>query len=476
MLADPLFKGKDDSSLTRLAQYKLLEAKQRDRQQAGAEPQEFLRKSNIRVIVEYDVAKHLDRAVELINRTNQLNFTKKRLPEDLDQARQELLTAITHHQRQAGLIRVVDNYGDYGFVGFFLKQTLVNDSWLIHYCWSCRTLGMDVESWFYQQIGRPRISVSGEVLVDISKKKDIDWIALGDAKNGTALAKEQSIPEIRIVGGCEANAIGHYLGQSSDKLYIYANFASAGMYVRVNSSALVLSASQLPKQFAEEAKALQISEELIRSRYLDPAPPASLFVFSAHLDVGTFHYVHRQFGWRIKIEPDGLFTDLIDMTDEKLDEYFEARSSWAKGAAASSGAERIRDCIRHIRENYTSETNKYGIESNMTEVLSRIPVGGRVVLLVPGTLARRKDGMITSMSAVNYRKRIEEYCKNVPFVRLIFFDDCIETEAEILQGFNHYDRMVYYRLAQAILKAYDSLPGKKIVEMSATSAPLTQQL
>jgi predicted enzyme involved in methoxymalonyl-ACP biosynthesis len=71
ILTNPLFAGKRDQGLTRLKQYKLLEARNQDLQVSG-DNVEFLRNSNIQVTIEHDVESHLDRAIELINRTNQL--------------------------------------------------------------------------------------------------------------------------------------------------------------------------------------------------------------------------------------------------------------------------------------------------------------------------------------------------------------------------------------------------------------------
>jgi len=93
ILSDPLFVGKDDRALTRLGQYKVLERRkadeEREREVAG-DIIGFLRNSDIRVRIENDVEAHLDRAIELINRTNQLNFIKRRLPENLNAARRRL--------------------------------------------------------------------------------------------------------------------------------------------------------------------------------------------------------------------------------------------------------------------------------------------------------------------------------------------------------------------------------------------------
>ena len=75
MLEDPRFKGKNDSGLTRLAQYKLLETRKREEVQHSGDNSEFLRGCDIRVYIVNDVLGQLDRAVELINRTNRFIYT-----------------------------------------------------------------------------------------------------------------------------------------------------------------------------------------------------------------------------------------------------------------------------------------------------------------------------------------------------------------------------------------------------------------
>ncbi|MCE2579281.1 hypothetical protein LDL36_12375 [Komagataeibacter sp. FNDCR1] len=93
LLTDTRFRGKDDSGLSRLKHYKVLESRDEEKENFS-NIEDFLKDSNIRVEFIYDVENHLDRAIELINRTNQLNFTKQRLPEDRQEARDILLSQI----------------------------------------------------------------------------------------------------------------------------------------------------------------------------------------------------------------------------------------------------------------------------------------------------------------------------------------------------------------------------------------------
>ena len=72
--------GKDDSALSRLNQYRLLEEKSVAATQYDGDNEAFLRSSAIcaEVIRLDPVTIDMDRVVEVLNRTNQLNFTKRR--------------------------------------------------------------------------------------------------------------------------------------------------------------------------------------------------------------------------------------------------------------------------------------------------------------------------------------------------------------------------------------------------------------
>ena len=123
----------------------------------------FLRASEIAVDIEFDIEPHIDRAIELINRTNQLNFTKLRLSDDIEKARSTLRAALSRQNVRAGLVKVRDRYGDYGFVGFYLIHL-----WkLEHFCFSCRTLGMGIEVWLFELFGKPGIHFVGPCATDL---------------------------------------------------------------------------------------------------------------------------------------------------------------------------------------------------------------------------------------------------------------------------------------------------------------------
>lgn len=238
LLSDPLLAGKDDFSVSRLKQYKVLEERQRI-QSTTEDPVEFLGASQICVQIVYDVEEHLDRAIELINRTNQLNFTKLRLPEDIGGARHQLCELLSGHNIQAGLAHVWDRFGDYGFVGLYiLRREVGQPPQLIHYCFSCRTLGMHVETWLYRRLGRPNLTINGCVLTDvIGDDREIDWVHLdrsliSDERKGEV----KGIPRIVLRGGCEMLALAHYLQLLTDKVIGEYVFVRDGISIKIDHS------------------------------------------------------------------------------------------------------------------------------------------------------------------------------------------------------------------------------------------------
>jgi FkbH-like protein len=464
MLEDPRFKGKNDSGLTRLSQYKLLETRKRDEVQHSGDNSEFLRGCDIRVYIEHDVLSHLDRAVEIINRTNQLNYTKNRLPEDPETARAKLSRQCTGSHRQAGLVHVVDRYGDYGFVGFYLMRNrrtdpapgLANQT-LIHYCFSCRTLGMFVEHWLYDQLRRPALAVVGEVLTDLNEPRTIDWIRLVPSISADAQTTSRIAPEIRVNGGCEANSVAHYLGAHCDRVSVTGNFQAGALFVRTNSCFLLLSAvKHTGHAFEEEMARLGISAPLLGTGYFRDAPEGTIFVFSGGMDAfGAVHRVrHRLYGWEIHATS-GDSTDFVSTPEEEIARLV---------AEATSDAERrqLEFVTRHVRENYETVGGGSDLQGAMDELVRRVPQGSKLVILLDDERRRSKRaGIKVKHERVRYNEWVRSFASRFPFVGVAAFSDAIQSEDEILPGGNHYARMVYWRAAEKIVEVARQLAPKE---------------
>ncbi|HTT98081.1 MAG TPA: HAD-IIIC family phosphatase [Rhizomicrobium sp.] len=205
LLDHPNLKGKPDPELTRLKQYRFLQDKFETRSASTLSNEEFLRESNIRIQIDHDIDANLERVVELINRTNQLNYTKQRLetPETLAEFREQL-NAFGYY---AGCVRAVDKYGDYGLIGFFLMQRRAKFKRLVHFAFSCRTMNMGIEQYIYEMLGKPDIEIAEPVSYGLETHAAIDWIRTGDQSSGPANGNDKPL---LLVGGCDLMQVANY--------------------------------------------------------------------------------------------------------------------------------------------------------------------------------------------------------------------------------------------------------------------------
>jgi len=462
----PLFIGKDDAELSRLKQYKLLETRKRDESASGADTSDFLRASDIRVHLDIDVEARIDRAIELINRTNQLNFTKNRLPEDAVEAAAVLRRQMAVHNAVAGLVRVVDRYGDYGYVGFYLLHFGRNDhvsgdapQTLVHYCFSCRTLGMHVEQWLYRWLRRPALTIVGEVVSNLFENREIDWVRFADPTESAGSIAALVAPEIRSYGGCEIHPVTHYLAGRTQAVRTIGNMVLNSNLVQLNSVYFICSAlDRRTDDFMAECAILNLPYHDMAFDFFSDAPVGTLFVFGFGYDEHAWHqhYEHKQHGWRLKITPSMLpEVNYIKDSEDQVIEQIKAKKYAAEDERI------IIDVFRHIRANYRSVprgSDEY-LHTLMPSFLDHIPVGCKVVFLLNEPEVPSDGGFTTRKWVINYNRTITEIANNYPFVGIVNFSDIIVDKSEN-EGWGHYKRAVYARAANQIATVVETLQGK----------------
>ena len=446
LLDNPLLRGKDDSLLTRLAQYRLLERRQADERaaSAGGDNSEFLRASHIRVAIEHDLEPHIDRAIELINRTNQLNFTKNRLPEDTEAARAELRALISSYSVQAGIIRVRDNYGDYGYCGLYIIRTGAAGLRLVQFCFSCRILNMGVESWLYQHLGRPALRVRGEVLSDVIRdRRAIDWIT---AELPEAVAADgggaQVLDYVYARGGCDMHAVTHYFNMVTRDVYREFNVSRADANLRFDHSVFARFALEgVPARAREAFARLGYQDEDYTSLLTDvPAGGRAVWILSFWADADFALYRHRETGVSVPLSLATVQTNQRDMTKVDL-----ADPEFAQVVPALELVRRDYD--------YTGMIAEPAFKDNMRLILRRAHPGTRIFILMANEQVRNRAGKII----VPPKKRVlnawvRDVAKDFPAVSLIDINAFIEGEPEMITN-NHFDRMVYFRVFKHIMRS-----------------------
>jgi FkbH-like protein len=443
MMDAPHLAGKADPELARLRQYKVLEQRKTDAGDSSEGVESFLRQSDIRVSIRYDLSDRLDRAIELINRTNQLNFTRRRLPDNIDDARKELATQLQSHEIQAGLLHVVDRYGDHGDAGFYMVR---NGTELLHFCFSCRILGMGVESWLYRRLGRPLLTGSTQVASDPAKdNREIDWIHLVEhlSPQSAIEAPQWRFDWVAARGGCDLQALSHYFRMRSTKVLGEFNVGRIGFDARVDHSTFLRYAiGGVSAEAVQEAAQIGYRTEDFQTGLTSARQGKGLIILSFWSDVAYALYRHRRLGFTVPFALSGRSDHRQDARMAAVEELPpEARRGWMAHALARLQSDY--DYLGPIGEDQFKE--------NLGVVLRALPSTARVILLSSNTrLKDATDGVThTSTDNVRLNQWLCEIASLHPHVQIADIRDGITRESEVLD-WTHFDRIVYYRLYQRI--------------------------
>jgi FkbH-like protein len=461
LLSLPELQGKDDSELSRLRQYRVLEQKHSDRALSTTTNEDFLRSCDIRVGVYPAGDDDVARLFELVNRTNQLNFTKRRPDE------REFAAQLKDPGRRSGYVRVRDRYGDYGICGFF-SLTREGDA-LTDFLFSCRILNMGVETWVYEHLGRPALSVVGDVAATL--EDPVDWIAadtdgfdLSEESNATADAASTADPatgdgaasvrqeRVLMVGGCDLMTTAHFLGGEIETDF-HRN-GPTGVPIHGEHTDLVRQA----------ARGISADERIVVDRLpiLDQEvfdPPVlhdryDVVVYSLLMDFTQDRYRHRATG--LVVPWNQLDVDATDPASwPGIEKRFGNESingdflSWFSGEFERIGA-------------LTTEQ----FQDNVRWLAGSIPAGARLVLLngaevpvdYPGEPQRhlRHEAMNAALSQVVDDLPNTTVCDVRPFV--VSGDD-------LSRDIRHYRRHVYVRIAEEIRRS--AAPGIDVLRPKA---------
>jgi FkbH-like protein len=199
---------------SRVERYHMLERRGADR---AAVPtlsnHDFLRSCGIRATAPH-LMDNLDfaaRIADLINRSNQLNYTGSRVEQaDLEA---NIIDVMAY---DSWSIFAWDDYGRHGLVGFVLVDRA--DGTLVHFTFSCRIMHMGLEAYALSKVREKWPNLDTSAWDGRFDRTDPDWIAdadFHDPEVRAAILAEQAPqlmpdPAIRIMFDCQSGGIAHY--------------------------------------------------------------------------------------------------------------------------------------------------------------------------------------------------------------------------------------------------------------------------
>jgi FkbH-like protein len=418
LLDSSFLQGTHDSELTRLRQYRLLAEKHNLKQTERGSDESFLRQSDIHVEIDFAVEENLERVIELINRSNQLNYTKRRV--ETDEQRRRLLADLRAFGFNAGVVRVRDKYGDYGIVGFFMTLATLREYRLEHFVFSCRIMNMGIEQYVHEYLNRPKIDIVGPVANPIQSYASVDWIKDGSRSDVISTLRQYKLV---VIGGCDMLQLSTYCSADSSE---FTNRQQDGLIKRLDDPFLILD-----------------DPERVRTSELRPHIPA----FDADEMLSLKSAVDK--------------ADLIVLSLYRMMEinYFRG----VDGLTVRFDEEAVRDILKSDRAlwfvrnfSFVSSTNEERYETirlALQKLSSWTKPGGKMVILLENT---RK--LENNPDEQGHRQRYNEFvlnaCKTLDNLTYVDVNTVTRIDWLFDDGF-HMRREGYYELAQAVTRVFD---------------------
>lgn len=420
-----------DADCSRLEQYRLLEKKHKAKEESSSNL-DFLYDSNTRVEICSDCALQIDRIYELIKRTNQLNYTKLR------SSIEELEQIIADDNYQKGYVTVKDKYGDYGIVGFYACK----DNTLVHFLFSCRTIGQGIEQFVYAYLGYPKLSVVGEVVQNVDLSPAPAWINQDISSHEDE--KLQGNEKIVIKGACDLDIMASFLSSSN----IVTEFAYNGeKNNRIEHHSHSLNILQW-RSIEDSTKAYLLNtcifndKDMYETSMFDE--DVSMVFLSSQIEpnLGCYQNKHEP---KLKIA----FAEwCYPLTDQRnWDAYI-------KGSVCTYGNNFTEDWLKTFSENWEFigriTVDEY-IE-NLKTLLTLVNKQCKLCILLGSEVPYEANQQLAYENRhevyKKYNLAIKKLAELEPRILTINFGDFINSQDDYLDNINHYQRRVYYEAAK----------------------------
>ena len=442
----------NDPLQKRLKNYQILEDKFIARQKSN-DNLDFLYSSNTQVEIHNNCLCQIERIYELVTRTNQLNYTKRRSTID------ELIKICSDCTIQSGYVTVSDKFGEYGIVGFYALK----NNQLIHFLFSCRTIGQGVEQYVYAFLNHPQLNVVGEVVNQVTHEPAPAWINNNNNNNNNVNnIKSSSKHKIILKGGCDLKIMVEYLNTAS----LIEEFTYISSQKKNNIEHGIHSINYLSLPFlSPKEKELLLKECIFNDENIFQTAiydnDVSLIFLGSMVEPNLGIYRNKSKGFKIA------FGEYIyPLTEQKnWDAYINGNIFTADNQFTKEWLEEF-----SRKYEYIGHLSPEEILENIKLLLSKISPKAKVCYLLGSETPFLKN------TQKNYENRhliykeintlIREFSKINDRVLYIDFNDYIRGQEDFTNNINHFQRRVYYEVATKANEYISNLTGEKLQQKS----------
>jgi FkbH-like protein len=444
LLELPQLKGKNDEDLSRLQDYKLLEEKSIYKKEFTSNT-EFLRQSEVKLQLNYDLADYEIRIAEMIERTNQLNYTKKRISLD------EVKELLRNPEFESFIVSASDKYGNYGIIGFVCLNKSSFE--LEHFLFSCRIMNLGIEDYIYNKIGKPSINIIGEVVSKLGTFDKIDWIEEMDFVN-SQLSNESQI-KLLFKGGCDLTGIFHYLNSYNIELINETNYVlTNNLPVHNEHSTILVNYSfynyDIKKFVLENIPFFDngtFETEVFKAEN-------SIIVYSVLMDYTQNLYKHKKID--LVIPFGGYSQDLTDLNSRaKLVKQFKEK-----------GMDKVDEgFLNWFSENFifVGQITPKEFYENIVKLKSKINKSNKLILINGAEIEINNENEEGALNRhIEMNAMLDKLVSDFPEIGLVDLRTIVTHKKQLDNNIRHYKREVYEEISKKLISEIERLSKSKI--------------
>ena len=384
-------------------------------------------------------------------RTNQLNFTKNRMEKD------ELSILINEDGVEAGYVSAKDRFGDYGIIGMYV----VKDNELIHFLFSCRTIGMGIEQYVYAKLGYPKLKVVGTVIGEVDESDAPEWINQDgrEEKQGKEKANDANV---LVKGPCDLKALFSYidLGKNSDTEFTFINERGVSDE-QINQTTHIVEA----KTLSQEQKDMLYNELPFADKEM-----YSDLIYKKDYDVVFISILNEANLGLYKRKETGeivAFTEeIFPMTNQ------ENWGGYIEGKLWTGGCVFTKEFLEQFSSKYdflgriTAEdfrSNLEFIRSNLSEDTLLVIMLGSETQFEQNEFAAYKD---REKKHKEYNDVARDFSKDKDNTTVLDVNKYITGQESFYKNINHFIPKVYYEMAQDMIKLINDWTGQRVAKTS----------
>lgn len=440
-----------DKEHSRLKNYRILEQK-RDSKASYSNNEEFLYSTNTHVEIKKDCLAQIDRIHELIMRTNQLNFTKKRI------SKEELEQLLRDMDVDAGYVHVSDKFGDYGIVGFYAIKERV----CIHFLFSCRTIGQGIEQYVYSILNHPKLHVVGQVINNVQNIPPPAWINQKQESGRKATVNQYSDGLVIFKGACDLSILTSFF---ESNIPIKEEFTYVGeKHNEIEHHNHSTNYTSLPFLSESEKKELlddcifndkgifetSIYDDDVSLIFISSLPEANLGIYrkkNSNLKIAFAE-------WTYPLTDSQMWDSYVN---KKVHVYLnDFKIEWLR-----SFSEKYEFIGRITPKEYVD---------NLEFLLKKISPKAKLCIMLGCEKAYEGEISTAYLQRELYHqqmnKAIHSFAKDNNRVLLIDWTDFVKSQKDFTDNINHYQRYIYYQASIAASGIIRQVLGRKIKKIN----------